>query len=973
MTETTAPPAARPVRLVVNGVPTTLELEPRVSLLDALREHLHLTGTKKGCNQGACGACTVLADGRRIVSCLALAVQYDGREITTIEGVGPHRAPLQDAFIRIDGFQCGYCTPGPDLLGDRHARRARRRRAQRGDRARAAPPRRARRDEIRERMSGNLCRCGAYNGIVDAIESDADSEAGPMKPFEYERATDVAHGARRCSPSAPTREFLGGGTNLVDLMREGIETPDSARRRHPAAAGRDRGDCPTAALRDRRRGHEQPTWPHHPLVRTALSAAVAGGPDRRVGAAPQHGHRRRQPAAAHPLPLLLRPRRRLQQARARHRLRRASTGSTGCARSWGPASTASRRIPRDMAVALAAARRPRRASTSSGRRPRGRRHRLPPAARRDAAPRDRPGGRRADHGRRAAGAARGRPLALPQGARPGLVRVRAGLGRGGPGRRGRPDHERRGWRSAVSRPSRGGQRPPSRSCSAPSRPTRRSPRRPRPSWPTRNRCPATSSRSTSPGAPWSPCCARLRDEAVRHDHTHRRPDHGTHRIPDRTAAPADAGPGSAGRSTGSTARRRPPARRRSRPSTRSRTSPTPSSCTPPSPAAGSAASTPRGPRRIRASSPVLTHLNAPKLTPPPTPGQPHGPQHAWSSAAASPYLNTDEVHYDGQPVAVVVAETPGGGPVRRVARRGRLRPVAGPRRLRRRAVPSARRSAESLGDADHERPQGRRARRRWPALAATAWTCGSPRRTHNHNAIEPHATTAVWDGDPSPSTTPPEHRLDPQAPRPAVRRAGWRRSACWRRSSAAVSAARASVWSGHAAHGAWPPGSTGRPVRHGAHPRRRLPHRRRPHADRAAGRARRHRGRAADGADPRGQRHAQLGRSAAAPTRSSRASGDLYDAPAILLRAVGRRARPAPQHRHAGARRVDGHASPWSRRSTSSPASSGIDPVDLRLRNEPAVNPDARHAASRTAGSARSWTLGARRVRLARQRDPDTR
>jgi len=110
MTETTAPPAARPVRLVVNGVPTTLELEPRVSLLDALREDLHLTGTKKGCNQGACGACTVLVDGRRIVSCLALAVQYNGRAVTTIEGVGPH--PLQDAFVRFDGLQCGYCTPG---------------------------------------------------------------------------------------------------------------------------------------------------------------------------------------------------------------------------------------------------------------------------------------------------------------------------------------------------------------------------------------------------------------------------------------------------------------------------------------------------------------------------------------------------------------------------------------------------------------------------------------------------------------------------------------------------------------------------------------------------------------------------------------------------------------------------------------------------------------------------------------------
>lgn len=109
-TATPPAPPARPVHLVVNGVGTTLELEPRVSLLDALREHLHLTGTKKGCNQGACGACTVLVDGRRIVSCLALAVQYDGRAVTTIEGVGPH--PLQDAFVSFDGLQCGFCTPG---------------------------------------------------------------------------------------------------------------------------------------------------------------------------------------------------------------------------------------------------------------------------------------------------------------------------------------------------------------------------------------------------------------------------------------------------------------------------------------------------------------------------------------------------------------------------------------------------------------------------------------------------------------------------------------------------------------------------------------------------------------------------------------------------------------------------------------------------------------------------------------------
>jgi xanthine dehydrogenase YagT iron-sulfur-binding subunit len=168
MTDLVAPPAARPVHLVVNGVPTTLEIEPRVSLLDALREHLHLTGTKKGCNQGACGACTVLVEGRRIVSCLALAVQYEGREVTTIEGVGPH--PLQDAFVRFDGLQCGYCTPGQicsaiGMLAE-HERGAPS--VVTDDIASSTA---LSRKEIRERMSGNLCRCGAYNGIVDAIES----------------------------------------------------------------------------------------------------------------------------------------------------------------------------------------------------------------------------------------------------------------------------------------------------------------------------------------------------------------------------------------------------------------------------------------------------------------------------------------------------------------------------------------------------------------------------------------------------------------------------------------------------------------------------------------------------------------------------------------------------------------------------------------------------------------------------------
>ena len=140
-----------------------------MSLLDFLRDHLGLPGTKKGCDQGACGACTVLADGERILSCLALAVQWDGHEITTIEGVGGPGAlhPLQQAFIEFDGFQCGYCTPGQicSAIGMLDEVDKGWPSAVTGDEVRLDDA------EIRERMSGNLCRCGAHNGIVDAILS----------------------------------------------------------------------------------------------------------------------------------------------------------------------------------------------------------------------------------------------------------------------------------------------------------------------------------------------------------------------------------------------------------------------------------------------------------------------------------------------------------------------------------------------------------------------------------------------------------------------------------------------------------------------------------------------------------------------------------------------------------------------------------------------------------------------------------
>lgn len=169
------------ITLRINGADRALEVEPRVSLLDALREYLGLTGAKKGCNQGACGACTVLCDGQRILSCLALAVQYQGTEITTIEGFSTedHLHPLQTAFIEQDGFQCGYCTPGQicSAIGMIEEFRAGLPSAVTADMAANAidlSP-----EELNERMSGNLCRCGAYIGIRAAIRQVFGSGARP--------------------------------------------------------------------------------------------------------------------------------------------------------------------------------------------------------------------------------------------------------------------------------------------------------------------------------------------------------------------------------------------------------------------------------------------------------------------------------------------------------------------------------------------------------------------------------------------------------------------------------------------------------------------------------------------------------------------------------------------------------------------------------------------------------------------------
>ncbi|MFB2879497.1 (2Fe-2S)-binding protein [Floridanema aerugineum] len=166
-----------PVTLTINGQSQTVSIEPRVTLLDVLRERLGLTGTKKGCDHGQCGACTVLIDGDRIYSCLSLAIMQEGRSITTIEGLakGEQLHPVQAAFIENDGFQCGYCTPGQICASVALLEEVNRGCASALTADLTNPPQLANlsETEIKERLSGNLCRCSAYNGIVASVQQAA--------------------------------------------------------------------------------------------------------------------------------------------------------------------------------------------------------------------------------------------------------------------------------------------------------------------------------------------------------------------------------------------------------------------------------------------------------------------------------------------------------------------------------------------------------------------------------------------------------------------------------------------------------------------------------------------------------------------------------------------------------------------------------------------------------------------------------
>ncbi len=299
------------VALSVNGTTHELELDHRTTLLDALREHLDLTGAKKGCDHGQCGACTVLLDGRRANACLLLAVAVGDRAVTTIEGLGSgdDLHPMQRAFVDHDALQCGYCTPGQICSAVAML-----------DEARAGWPSAVTADvsaepqldeaEIRERMSGNICRCGAYVNIVAAIAGVRASEAVRLRAPGRRRRGGAAGRHRRCALPGRRHE-----SRRPDETRRRDTQP--ARRRDRPAARRHRRRLRRPADRSRRdqlRSRRTSTGPR------AVPGAQRGNAGRRVRAAAQHRDGRRQRAPAHPLLLLPGRHEAVQRAPAGERL-----------------------------------------------------------------------------------------------------------------------------------------------------------------------------------------------------------------------------------------------------------------------------------------------------------------------------------------------------------------------------------------------------------------------------------------------------------------------------------------------------------------------------------------------------------------------------------------------------------------------------------------------------------------------------